>query len=71
MSSNSIEIQQITEEIQRECHEVVDGIFQNKTLTAVNVQDATNVFFYKKLAEFEYRLRELENTKHSTTNEQV
>lgn len=70
MSSKQIELEKITHDIQWECHETVNGIFNSKPSKNVNHQDAVNVFFYKKLAEFEYRLRELENTKHSTTNEQ-
>ena len=56
---NNTELEQITKEIQQECHQTVEGII-NGTQKPVSVQDATNVFFYIKLAEFEIRLRGLE-----------
>ena len=54
----------ITEEIQMECHRTVEGIMNNMVNNKeISVQDATNVYFYKKLADFEYRLRQLETSK--------
>jgi Mg2+/Co2+ transporter CorC len=57
--NNNTELEQITKEIQQECHSTVEGIIDGSQ-KPVSVQDATNVFFYRKLAEMELRLRKLE-----------
>lgn len=57
--SNNQELEQIAMEIQNECHQTVENIIDNSELP-VTVQDATNVFFYRKLAEMELRLRAIE-----------
>lgn len=44
---------------QNECHELTKEIIERKP--KCTVQDATNVWLFKKLAEFEVRLRQLEN----------
>jgi len=51
-SNNSIQqIQSIAESIQKECHQIVEYIMKSTDNKEVNVQDATNVFIFRKLAE--------------------
>lgn len=52
------EMLQTTEHFQKDCHSLVEAILDEKK---VGYQDATNVWLFKKLAEFEVRLRQLEN----------
>lgn len=47
-----------TERFQKECHDLTKEIIEQKP--KCTVQDATNVWLFKKLAEFEVRLRQLE-----------
>ena len=47
-----------TERFQNECHALTREIIEQKP--KCTVQDATNVWLFKKLAEFEVRLRQLE-----------
>lgn len=47
-----------TERFQNECHALTKEIIEQKP--KCTVQDATNVWLFKKLAEFEVRLRQLE-----------
>jgi hypothetical protein len=52
------QISDVTEEFQKDCHQMIEDIFEiKKTYTH---QDCTNVWMYKKFAEFEVRLRQLE-----------
>jgi hypothetical protein len=60
--SNEIELAQIAQDIQQECHASVEYVINNSE-SQVSVQDATNVFLYRKLAEMELRIRNLENIK--------
>lgn len=51
--------------IQKDCREFVNNLCEamwqeKKNRKAFHVQDAVNIFFYKKLASIELRLRELE-----------
>lgn len=51
--------------IQKECHEYTEMLCEavwkeKKGRKDFKIQDAINIFFYKKLAEIELRLRELE-----------
>jgi hypothetical protein len=55
------EIQAISKEIQKECHDFHDLI--KKRDKSIPFEAASNVFIYNKLAEFEYRLRKLEEGK--------
>lgn len=52
------EIMKIAEEFQKECLNAVEETLLKKK---VFHQDATNIWFYLKLAEFELRLRKVEN----------
>lgn len=53
------EIIDTTENFQNDCHSLVKAIIAEKP--SCTVQDATNVWLFKKLAEFEVRLRQLED----------
>jgi hypothetical protein len=50
---------QLAEYFQNDCHSLTKAIIAEKP--NVSVQDATNVWLFKKLADFEMRLRELED----------
>ena len=49
----------VADVFQEDCHEVVEMVMKmsKKEITS---QDATNVWIFRKLAEFEFRLRKLE-----------
>ena len=52
---------EMAESFMKDCHDLRDQLMSaNKK---VSHQDATNVWIYKKFAEFEIRLRNLETTK--------
>jgi hypothetical protein len=51
---------QVAENFQNDCHNTVNQILDEKK---VSYQDAVNVWTFKKLAEFEVRLNQLENGK--------
>lgn len=58
--NNEFEKQQIAAMFMKDCHAFRDTLTeQNSDITT---QGGTNVWLYKKLAEFEIRLRNLENT---------
>lgn len=46
--------------LQKECHEAVEGIMRSSN-KPISVQDATNVFFYTKLAELQLDVNRLRN----------
>lgn len=48
--------------IQQECHRTVEFIIKNAQ-TPVTVQDATNVFLYRKIAELEEMISSLQTPK--------
>lgn len=51
-----------TERFQKECHDMVEEILiETKTIESGSVQDATNVWLFKKLAEFNNRLSQIEH----------
>ena len=50
---------QVAENFQKDCHNMVNQILDEKK---VSYQDAVNVWTFKKLAEFEVRLSQLENS---------
>jgi hypothetical protein len=56
------EIEDIAKQFQQECHALVKGL-ASQVKGPIEPQDGANVFFYQKLAEFEYRLRKLEEKK--------
>ena len=64
MIEQNKEFNELVMEIQKECHKLVDDAFEyfKKTgkHTDLENQDITNVFLFKKLADIELRLRELE-----------
>lgn len=49
-----LEVQELAEKIQQECHQTVELIM--KDVKDCNVQDATNVFLFRKLAEIVVRM---------------
>jgi hypothetical protein len=54
------EVQAISKEIQKEFHDYHDIMkAHNKSIT---FEASSNVFIYNKLAQFEYRLRQLEKS---------
>jgi hypothetical protein len=58
MTPQDQEILTIAEHLQQDCHQTVEVImYEKKNAT---VQDATNVWMYRKLAEMELRIRQLE-----------
>lgn len=64
MKHSEEEINKLAHSIQKECYQLVEQMMdymrKNKKKTNITSQDLTNIFFYKKLAEIELRLRELE-----------
>ena len=65
MEHNQEEFYDITQSIQKDCHDFVDMMVDNlgkkgKLKKGTNQQDFINIFFYKKLADIELRLRSLE-----------
>lgn len=57
------EFYELAGSIQKECHDFVEQLMEamdKKRATQFQNQDAINIFFYKKLADIELRLRELE-----------
>ena len=54
------QILKIAEQLQDDCHKVVEAVM--KEGKKVSYQDAANVWLFNKLAEFENRIKELENT---------
>lgn len=58
-------IHEIAEQFQKECHSTVDAALSRMShrSSLEHYQDATNVWIFYKLAEFEMRLREIENQK--------
>jgi hypothetical protein len=52
------QILQVAENFQNDCHNMANQILNEKK---VSYQDAVNVWTFKKLAEFELRLSQLEN----------
>lgn len=54
-------IQTIAEHLQEDCHKTVESILYEKRGTNINIQDCTNVWMFRKLAEIEIRIKELES----------
>lgn len=52
-------INKIAEQFQEDCHKSIEFILAE---SEAKYQDATNVWTFRKLAEFELRLREIEST---------
>lgn len=50
---------QVAENFQNDCHKTVELIMNEKK--DCSYQDATNVWLFKKLADFEMRLRSIED----------
>lgn len=54
----------IARDIQNECYAftnaLMDQLIKRKGTRDIECQDVTNIYFYRKLAEIEMRLRELE-----------
>lgn len=59
MKKISLEIQELAEQFQEECHEQNKEII--KRLDTCTTQDATNVWLFIKLAELQLRIQTLEN----------
>lgn len=60
MTYDQEKVNQLTASIQQECHRTVEAAINHPELKSVTVQDATNVFLFKKLADLEYRVQQLE-----------
>ena len=63
MNDPTDEHNEITERIQQECHKFCDEMMDymhKRRKSKIQVQDIVNIFFYKKLADIELRLRSLE-----------
>ena len=58
------EILELAELFQKNCHALTKAVIAEKP--KVSVQDATNVWLFEKLAEFETRLRKLEKSTSTT-----
>lgn len=54
-------LQQTAEHFQEDCHRTVEVIMLDNKSGAMIPQDATNVWLYRKLAEMEIRIKELES----------
>jgi len=50
---------EITEQLQKECHEAVELIMKKNK--KVSYQDATNVWLFSKLSEYQKRISRLED----------
>lgn len=54
-------LEEKAKEIQNECHKAVELAFKERELfNNFSYQDATNVFIFRKLAEYELRIKQLE-----------
>jgi hypothetical protein len=53
--------QDLVKEFQDEAHQMTEEVMKKTKKVGVSVQDVTNIFIYMKLAEFEMRLRALED----------
>lgn len=63
MNYSADEHNALTESIQQECHKFCDKMMDymhKRRKSKIQVQDIVNIFFYKKLADIELRLRSLE-----------
>jgi hypothetical protein len=60
MTYDQEKVYDLTASIQKECHQTVEAAVNHPELKSVTVQDATNVFLFKKLADLEYRVQQLE-----------
>ena len=58
---NDLDLTMVAMEIQQECHQSVEYCLNASAVKNISVQDATNAFIYRKLAEMELRLRILES----------
>jgi len=70
MKSSEEEINELTKVIQKECHSMAWQLKEQapETFAKCESQDMTNVFLFKKLAEFEYRLQQLEANLNNVPN---
>lgn len=58
MKQDTRELMNIADAFQKDCHALTDELMTRHN--KLEMQDATNVWTFKKLAEFEIRLRNLE-----------
>ena len=59
MSTRIMTIEMAAEDIQQDCHKAVEAIIKSSN-KEVGVQDATNVFLFRTLAEYQLRIEDLE-----------
>ena len=61
--SNQKEIDDLAERFQKDCHKTVETIFENHKFIpdAGSVQDATNVWLFRKLAELQLEINDVKN----------
>lgn len=64
---NDGELYDIAQEIQQECHTTVEQCIKLGK-KGTSMQDATNVFIFRKLAEMELRIRQLESASFYINN---
>lgn len=60
MSYTADQLGKATLEIQAECHKTVENIKSNCKPEDFDYNDAANVFIFKKLAELQLRIQEME-----------
>lgn len=74
MENKNDALEDITRDIQAECHKFVEYMVDELQKTKkhknnkIENQDLVNIFFYKKLADIELRLRTLERKTHINYN---
>lgn len=62
MTYDHEKVNQITASIQQECNRHLEDVINHPhRKEPVDYQDATNVFLFKKLADLEYRVQQLES----------
>jgi hypothetical protein len=57
----SKEHEDLTEHIQKDCHDYIDALRKHKGLKKMSHQDGVNVYLYQKLAELQLRIAQLES----------
>lgn len=53
------------EKLQNDCHIFTDDMMKNSKSSTIQYQDITNIWLFNKLAEYELRIEELENSKEN------
>lgn len=63
MTQEDNDILDIAEIFQKDAHDTIEAMIELNAKPKFQYQDANSVWVFRKLAEFEYRLRKLETSK--------